>query len=204
MTPAGLLLAAGAGRRMGGPKSLLRDHDGVALVDRAVRVLLDGGCGTVTVVLGAAAADARELLAETGWVGHPRLTVVVADDWDEGMAASLRTGLAALTGTDASAVVVTLVDLPDVHADVVRRVVATGSAADSLVRATYHGTPGHPVLLGREHWAEIAATATGDHGAREYFRSHPPVACECGDLATGRDVDRPGDLPSRWPGLPPR
>ena len=195
MRPAGLLLAAGAGRRMGGPKALLRARDGVSFLDRAVLALTEGGCDTVTVVLGAAAAEARTMLATAADPGGgPHVDVVVAEDWEEGMGASLRAGLAALAGSAAPAVVVTLVDLPDVGADVVRRVVATGAGTGSLVRASYAGRPGHPVLLGRDHWAGVAATARGDHGAREYFRDHPPTPCECGDLATGRDVDRPEDL----------
>ena len=59
--PAGLLLAAGAGRRMGGPKALV-ELDGEPLVRRALRVLADGGCAPLVVVLGAAAADVAEVL----------------------------------------------------------------------------------------------------------------------------------------------
>src|SRR4051794_41889693 len=118
---AGLLLAAGAGRRMGGPKALLRDHDGVPLLDRGVVSLLGGGCAQVTVVLGAAEKEARIVLDEAGWLGDDRLVVVHAADWDEGMGASLRAGLTALEGTSAQSVLVSLVDLPDVDARVVRR-----------------------------------------------------------------------------------
>jgi CTP:molybdopterin cytidylyltransferase MocA len=194
MSTAGLLLAAGAGRRMGGPKALLRDGHGVPFLDRAVGTLLDGGCDTVTVVLGAAAADARLLLDEAGWTADPAVDVAVAPDWAEGMGASLRTGLSALLAGGATAALVTLVDLPDVDAAVLRRVAAAGSGPGALVRATYAGRPGHPVLIGREHWAGVAATARGDRGAREYLQAHAATSCECGDLATGRDLDRPEDL----------
>jgi molybdenum cofactor cytidylyltransferase/nicotine blue oxidoreductase len=190
---AGLLLAAGAGRRMGRPKALLRDADGRPFLDRAVHVLLDGGCDSVTVVLGAAADRARGLLDEGP--GDPAVAVVEAADWEEGMGASLRAGLDALaTVAGHDRALVTLVDLPDVGASVVRRVLAAGTGRGSLVRATYDGRPGHPVLIGCEHWDGVRATARGDQGARAYFRDHPPADCECGDLATGRDVDRPEDL----------
>jgi CTP:molybdopterin cytidylyltransferase MocA len=76
-------------------------------------------------------------------------------------------------------------------------VLDAGSGAGSLVRATYDGQPGHPVLIGRDHWAGVIATAQGDRGARTYLAAHEPVACECGDLATGRDLDRPEDLDLR-------
>jgi CTP:molybdopterin cytidylyltransferase MocA len=192
---AGLLLAAGAGRRMGGPKALLRDPDGVPFLDRAVGVLLDGGCESVTVVLGAAADQARDLLGEGPHADDRAVSVVEAPDWNEGMGASLRKGLEALAAVDDHDVaLVTLVDLPDVGPSVVRRVLAAGTGPGSLVRATYGGRPGHPVLIGRVHWDGVRATARGDQGARAYFRDHPPVDCECGDLATGRDVDRPADL----------
>ena len=181
VTVHGLLLAAGAGRRMGIPKALLRDPDGTTWLARSVTALLDGGCASVTVVLGAAADDAAAL------VPAGPVSVVVADDWAEGMSASLRTGLAALPSGPDSAVV-SLVDLPDVDAAVVRRV-AAAAGTDALARAAYDGVPGHPVLLGRDHWAEVAATATGDAGARDYLRRHGVTLVECGDLATGRDVD---------------
>jgi CTP:molybdopterin cytidylyltransferase MocA len=191
---AGLLLAAGAGRRMGGPKALLRDADGTPFLDRAVVTLLAGGCASVTVVLGAAADQARALLDEAGWSGDDRVAVVHAPDWDEGMGASLRTGLAMLRAGSAASALVSLVDLPDVDARVVRRVLDVGSGPLTLARASYQGRPGHPVLIGREHWSGVLSSAQGDRGARGYLETHDVILRECGDLATGRDLDRPEDL----------
>ncbi|SFC89181.1 nicotine blue oxidoreductase [Nocardioides terrae] len=202
MTAHGLLLAAGAGSRMGTPKALVSDDDGPWL-PRGVRTLLDGGCDSVTVVLGAAVDPALALLrtpdlpsADTP-VGGPqgqvrRVDVVVAEDWAAGMSASLRAGLGSLDavpGIDLA--VVHLVDLPDVGPQVVRRLLAAAGTGGrrALARAAYDGVPGHPVLLGRDHWARIVGTATGDQGARDYLRSHDTVGVESGDLATGRDVD---------------
>ena len=179
MTTTGLLLAAGAGRRMGGPKALVDTW----LVD-AVEVLRAGGCARVTVVLGAGADEARPRLE-----GYD-VQVVVAADWVEGMGASLRTGLRSLTD-EATAALVTLVDLPDVGSDVVRRLLDRPVSAETLARATYDGTPGHPVLIGRDHWAGVIESATGDQGARIYLGSHEVALVECGDLASGRDVDDP-------------
>jgi len=179
---------------MGGPKALLRDHDGVPLLDRGVVSLLDGGCAQVTVVLGAAEKEARVVLDDAGWLGDDRLVVVHAADWDEGMGASLRAGLTALEGTSAQSVLVSLVDLPDVDARVVRRVLEAASGAKALARAAYGRRPGHPVLIGRDHWPGVVSSAEGDRGARSYLEDHPVTLCECGDLASGRDLDRPEDL----------
>ena len=165
---------------MGTPKALV---DG--WLAHGVDTLLDGGCSGVTVVLGAAVDEALALLP-AGPVDH-----VVAEDWAEGMSASLRVGLSSLSGTDAEAAVVLLVDLPDVGAPVVSRLLGPGAGADALARASYDGRPGHPVLLGRDHWDGVAATARGDEGARAYLAAHDVALVECGDLATGQDVDRP-------------
>lgn len=167
----GLLLAAGAGRRMGTPKALV---DG--WLRRSVQVLVDGGCDHVRVVLGASADEARILLDDLD------VEVVVADDWADGMGASLKGGLGEIDGD----VLVNLVDLPDVGADVVARVLASGAA---LARATYDGRPGHPVLIGAVHREALIETLHGDVGARAYLDAHDVLGVECGDLATGRDVD---------------
>lgn len=178
MRTTGLLLAAGAGSRMGRPKALV---EGWLL--RAVGSLAD--CDDVVVVLGAAANEARALLE------GEEVTIVVARDWADGMGASLAAGIGALPHRTLRCLV-TLVDLPDVGRDVVRRLLEQPVAADVLARAAYDGRPGHPVLLGREHWPGVTATAVGDRGARDYLRQHPPTLVECGDLASGRDVDEAG------------
>ena len=172
----GLLLAAGAGRRMGTPKALVEDW-----LPRAVAVLRDGGCAHVTVVLGAAADRARERVPEG-------VAVVIADDWDQGMSASLRAGLVAL-GQDVDAALVLLVDLPDLPPAVVDRVLSGGVTGSALRRASYRGRPGHPVLIGRDHWPGVAEAARGDTGARDYLAAHDHELVECGDLASGEDVD---------------
>ena len=136
-------------------------------------------------MLGAETEQSRTLLASS----EVPTRVVVAEDWDEGMGASLRAGLRSLADSPDDAVVVSLVDLPDLVPEVVARVVAAGSGPAALARASYDGRPGHPVLLGRDHWAGVAETAVGDQGARAYLAPRDVVLVECGDLATGHDVD---------------
>lgn len=186
---AGLVLAAGEGRRMGGPKALATDHQGTAWVVRACRTLAGAGCDPVIVVVGADADAVRTTLAP-----EP-VEVAEAVDWPEGMGASLRTGLAAARRHgQVFAVAVVPVDVPALAVDAVRRVSAEADTA-ALIRATYRGSPGHPVVIGRDHWDGVAELAVGDQGAREYLLEHPPLEVECGDLGGGLDVDSPSQLP---------
>ena len=65
-------------------------------------------------------------------------------------------------------------------------------ASSGLARAVFSGRPGHPVVLAREHWPELDAQLTGDSGAGPFLRARDDViAVECGDLATGADIDTP-------------
>jgi CTP:molybdopterin cytidylyltransferase MocA len=192
---AGLLLAAGSGRRFGGPKALvdtgtgpwvLRTLDTLAATDRRV------------VVVGAAAEDVAALLP-------PGVTVVHNAEHQAGMGSSLRAGLAALApdgadhadriaaADDVDAALVMLVDLPDVPAAAIERVLgAAGSdPRAALARASYRGTPGHPVLIGRNHFAGVIAAAVGDRGARDYLAAAEVRWVDCSDLATGTDRDEP-------------
>jgi CTP:molybdopterin cytidylyltransferase MocA len=129
-------------------------------------------------------------------LSHSEVEVVTAGDWDEGMGASLRAGLGYLDPGADDLAVVALVDLPDVTAQVVSRVLEAvaedGPAA--LARATYGGVPGHPVAIGRDHWAAVRSTAHGDRGARDHLRATPHRLVECADLASGHDLDTVADL----------
>jgi CTP:molybdopterin cytidylyltransferase MocA len=175
---------------MGMPKALVADpaDPSTTLVERGLRVLREAECHPVLVVVGAEAGtvSARAAAADV---------VVEAIAWEQGQSASLAAGLSAAADTDAAAVCVLLVDLPDVGADAVRRVVsASGGRAGALARAAYGGVPGHPVVIGRDHWAAVVASARGDRGARDYLATHRHGIVECGDLASGHDVDTPADL----------
>lgn len=187
---AGLVLAAGGGRRLGGrPKALLR-HRGRPLVEHAAGVLRAAGCTRVHVVLGARADAVREQ-AELGWC-----VVVDNPEWEEGMGSSLRAGLDSLAGSGAGAALVLLVDQPGIGVEAVERVVREYRGEASLVSAAYDGVRGHPVLFGAAHWAGIAESASGDRGARAYLRAHEPsiTLVECGDVAEPYDIDTEADL----------
>ena len=156
-------------------------------VHRAVEVLLDGGCDRVHVVVGAAGEEVAALLDDPGWSRRDVVDVVRCVDWEVGLSASLRAGLRIVT---AEVVVVHLVDLPDVSWPVVQRLIERGGRTrGALARVTYDGRPGHPVLVGADHVADLVATLEGDRGARSYLEEHQALLVGCGDLATGRDDD---------------
>ncbi|WP_157181325.1 nucleotidyltransferase family protein [Actinopolymorpha alba] len=188
MRVGGLLLAAGAGRRLGQPKALV-PFDGQLLVERGVALLTGAGCAPVHVVLGAAYDEILVTadLAEATPVHNPA--------WASGMGSSLRTGLASLS-PEVEAVVVALVDQPLVTAAAVRRLLTAYQEGATVAVATYDGQPRNPVLLGRAVWAEVAALAEGDLGARAYLRAHPELLTQvpCDDVGSPDDVDTPQDL----------
>lgn len=159
-------------------------------MEHAVAVLRTAGCAEVHVVLGAGADAVRERARLPGCV------LVDNPAWEEGMGTSLRAGLDSLAGTGARAAVVSLVDQPGIGPRAVARVLAAYRDERSLASAAYDGVRGHPVLLGAAHWAGIAATATGDRGARAYLREHAGAVAlvECGDVARPYDIDTEADL----------
>lgn len=183
-TVAGLLLAAGAGRRMGAPKALV-EVAGEPLVRRGIRLLRDGGCSPVVVVVGASADRVRALCSDA--------QVVEAEGWETGMGASLRAGLASL---DADACIVALVDQPLVTSEAVRRLRAAHRDGAVAAVATYDGQRRNPVLLGRSTWSGVAAAAHGDEGARSWLRAHETlvVTVDCSDTGSSDDLDTPQDL----------
>ncbi|MFE2974837.1 NTP transferase domain-containing protein [Streptomyces sp. NPDC059258] len=187
---AGVLLAAGGGRRLGGRPKALLEHRGRPLVEHALRSLRNGGCGPLHVVLGAAADEVRARADLTG------CAVTVNPGWEEGMGSSLRLGLAALSATDADAALVLLVDQPGIGAEAVARVRLAYRSRLSLAAASYGGERGHPVLFGADRWRDIAAGAVGDQGARAYLREHRDAITlvECSDVAEAYDIDTAQDL----------
>ncbi|MFW6639765.1 NTP transferase domain-containing protein [Nocardiopsis algeriensis] len=185
---AGLLLAAGAGSRLGRPKALV-EVGGERLVDRGVRTLREGGCEQVLVVLGAADTDVTDACA------------VINPDWATGLGSSVRAGIDAVPD-EFDAVIVALADQPLVTPQAVQRLLEAHRQGARAAVATYHGNQRNPVLLGREHWSAVHAMAHDDVGARPFLRaySHLVTPVECDDVASPEDIDTAEDL-ARLAGL---
>jgi len=181
------------------PKALVDTGSG-PWVSRTLDILED--CDPRLVVIGASAEQVAALVPAD-------VRVVTNPDYQQGMGSSLCAGLAALaeaptrTGTTRAtavspidAALVMLVDLPGVGVEVIAHVLAAARAGDvrsTLLRAAYDGRPGHPVLLGRDHWAAVSLSATGDRGARGYLSGQAVRLVECADIGSGVDVDQPAD-----------
>ena len=181
-TAAGVVLAAGNGSRFGEPKAPIV-YEGERLVDRSVRALREAGCDPVFVILGAWEGNVDDAL------------VIVNHGWDEGMGSSLRIALKWVNATtEADYALIPLVDLPDVTSEVITRV---KDAEPGIAVATFDGERGHPVRIPREHFRELIDTVSGDVGARSFLRDRDDVHyVEVGNLASGRDIDVPEDLPA--------
>ncbi len=179
---AGLLLAAGAGRRLGQPKALV-ELGGQTLAERGAALLRDGGADPIVMVTGAVDVDL------------PGVTAVHNPDWRTGMGSSLRVGLAALP-PDSSAVVIGLVDQPLISPQAVRRLIEAFDAGAQVAVASYGGQRRNPVLIGQAYWSRVASAADADYGAREFLRAHSDLVTlvECGDVGRADDLDTPDDL----------
>jgi molybdenum cofactor cytidylyltransferase len=186
MTVPVLLLAAGASRRLGRPKQLVR-LGGESLLRRAARAALAGG-GPALVVLGARAEAMRAELA-----GLP-VTVVVNPDWREGMAASIRAGLRALP-EGAGAVLFLACDQPAVDGQLVNRLLELhGRHPDAVVACAYAGARGIPALFPARCFPALLAL-TGDRGARGLLAGADVVELPFPEGAM--DVDQEEDLPGQ-------
>lgn len=181
-----VLLAAGRSSRMGGPNKLMADFAGEPLLRRTARQVLASRVRRTVVVLGHQAERAAAALDGLD------VRIVVNPDHATGLSSSLKAGIAALPAEAAGALVV-LGDMPGVTADDLDRLVAAFEAAGglSIVRATFNGKRGNPVILPRPLFAGVE-TLSGDTGARHIVESG---AAEIVDVEIGEgaflDVDTP-------------
>lgn len=195
----GVVLAAGAGTRLGlGPKALL-PYRGRPLVESVAGAMFDGGCHDVVVILGAGAAEVVAA-ADLG-----RFRTAVNPDWQSGMGSSFMLG--ERTADPADHLLVALVDQPGLTPETVARLLAAHrpgriTAAAYRRRDLNDCSPvsqlqrGHPLLIDASLRPAVAATVTGDAGARGFLRAHPELVDEvdCTDQSTGEDVDTPDQL----------
>jgi molybdenum cofactor cytidylyltransferase len=183
-----LVLAAGASRRLGQPKQLVKLAGRPALhmvVSNAVAV----AGHAVTVVVGAHAREMTHLLA------HSPASVIVNRHWEEGMGSSLRFGIASLP-PGCQAALVLLGDQVAVTADDLKRLVSAWKGEESMIAASvYDQRVGVPAIFPRLNFSELAELR-GDQGARmvlernNYRLVRVPMANAAVDLDTPEDLAR--------------
>jgi molybdenum cofactor cytidylyltransferase len=189
---AGVVLAAGASRRLGRNKLLLPFRGGTILAASVAR-LLSAPLDRLVVVLGHEAEDVRRRAVLPD---DPRLDMVVNAGWTEGMASSVRYGTCACAS--AEAVVIALGDQPEIDPLVVTHLVAAFRAGATLALPVHSDASapggvrsGHPVLFGRELFSELAEL-NGDQGARVVIARHFDRAAKV-PVPACRDVDTEDD-----------
>lgn len=182
-----VVLAAGASRRLPGPKQMLRYH-GVTLVRRAAQTAVAAGCGPVAVVLGAHAEQLRFELVDLA------VRIVENRHSAKGLSTSVRAGLEALEEqADLNAALFTTCDQPHLSADVLQQIVATFVAErPKAVACEYAGTVGVPALFARSLFEELRAL-DGDHGAKAVLQRHASEVARIPFEPGSLDVDTPED-----------
>ncbi|MFC0410515.1 NTP transferase domain-containing protein [Roseomonas elaeocarpi] len=183
---AAVVLAAGLSRRMGPVNKLLAEDDaGRTMVARVVDNVLASRATEVIVVTG----HEHERVAAT--LDGRAIRFVHAPDYAEGLAASLRAGVAALPD-EVEGALICLGDMPLVSAETLDRLIGAfdPAAGRAAVQPVHEGQPGNPVLWGREFFPEILELA-GDKGARALLTRHAPrlATVNTADDGVLRDFD---------------
>jgi molybdenum cofactor cytidylyltransferase len=190
MSVAAIIVAAGSSSRLGQPKQLVT-IDGEPLLHRAIRCAQEAGASPVFVVLGAH----REGIESA--IDFGAAAIVVNEDWVEGLASSIRSGVRAakMDATGAVGLLLMTCDQPRVTAEHLRRMIEKFDAQSEpiLIVSTYSGVRGIPAIFPREAEGGLLALR-GDTGARALLQQPPwPVISlplEGGEI----DVDSPDDL----------
>jgi molybdenum cofactor cytidylyltransferase len=181
-----IVLAAGASSRFGSAKQLVR-VGGRPLLHAAVARAADVAGTAVTVVLGARAAELTPLLT------HSAASVVINRSWREGIASSIRAGVARLPPS-CNAVLLLLVDQAAVTGEDLKRLVgAWRRQPEHIVAARYGTTTGVPAIFPRSSFSDLQALR-GDMGARALLQRNPDRVVRVPMPSAALDIDTPEDL----------
>lgn len=180
-----IVLAAGAGRRFGGGK-LLVPLDGVPVIRRTVEAVALAGFDETLVVTGALGEEIGAALAGID------CRLVAATDWHQGMAASIRAGVSALSEAGEGAFLF-LGDMPLVPMGLCSDLAALARQVGYAARPRVNGKPGHPVCFLRPA-LPVLLQLTGDRGAGEVLKGRPVSYLDTADEGALLDIDDKGSL----------
>jgi molybdenum cofactor cytidylyltransferase len=185
-----IILAAGASRRLGQPKQLLK-YRGETLLERALRAAREAGASPVLAMLGAHFAPICAMIP------FDNAIPVLNDLWEQGISSSIHAGLSELDvrAPEASGALVMSCDQPHLTAKHLRALLAlfAEQATPSIVASTYSGVQGVPAIFPRSVFSELRALR-GDRGARSLL-IEPPCPVIALPFAGGElDIDLPADL----------
>ncbi len=189
MSIAAIIVAAGASSRLGQPKQLVM-ADGQPLLQRALRRAREAGAEPVFVVLGAH----REVIEKA--IDFGAATIVRNDDWEEGIASSIRAGVRAVdAGTEAAGVLLMTCDQPRTTAKHLRKMIQAFDAQEEalVIASIYAGARGTPAIFPRVLFADLLGLR-GDRGARGLLASASMPVVEIQFRGGEVDIDRPEDL----------
>lgn len=182
-----LLLAAGEGRRMGGPKALLRLH-GETFLAHATRLLTRPGVDAVVAVLG---HDAERVRAEVEL--PPGVVTIENPGYRDGMLSSVLTGLDEAEHRGADAILLHVVDQPATAPATVDRVIAALHAGAKIAVPSFDGRRGRPAGFARDTWPALRACSP-ERGARQVLHEHPQwITYVEGDRGAVEGVNTPDD-----------
>jgi molybdenum cofactor cytidylyltransferase len=187
---AGLLLAAGGSNRLGRPKQLVR-VDGQTLIRRSAQCLIDAGADPIVVVLGA------EVDSCTSEIADMPVTVIINENWREGMSTSIRSGIDAVRqfGNSLDGVLICLCDQLHVTSSELRSLITTArNTPGKIVAAEYAGTVGVPAVFPYSYFSALQ-NITGDRGAREIIRNEMESVVAIPIQGAQYDLDTSCDIP---------
>lgn len=187
---AGLILAAGASRRLGRPKQLEPWREGITLLGAVIEAARSYGLDELWIVLG---SGSDQVMAE---VDLDDVGIIENPEWEEGLASSLRVGLDAITRQSrADAVLVLLGDQPDISPEVVDKLLGRRPRSKAMaIVPKYRYTWGNPILIDRTLWPRLMSLS-GDEGAKRLLQAHPEWVEEVWvESLPPRDVDTAADV----------